>query len=171
MGKGRGEFVDSSAKFWASQAIRKAAVMGFISGFPDRTFRPQQNLTRVQGLVSLVKGLGLTGGESSELGFYRDRTQIPSYATQAVATATQRRMVVNYPQPNQLNPMRPINRAEVAALIYQALVATGSADAIGRRPRGARSHLLILLTLTLTLPPLAIYLDTGQKILFAASVV
>ncbi|WP_287294219.1 hypothetical protein, partial [Moorena sp. SIO2C4] len=74
-------------------------------------------------------------------------------------------------QPNQLNPMRPINRAEVAALIYQALVATGSADAIGRRPRGARSHLLILLTLTLTLPPLAIYLDTGQKILFAASVV
>ncbi|WP_229424336.1 S-layer homology domain-containing protein [Moorena producens] len=62
VGKGRGEFVDSSAKFWASQAIRKAAVMGFISRFRDRTFRPQQNLTRVQGLVSLVKGLGLTGG-------------------------------------------------------------------------------------------------------------
>ncbi len=67
--------------------------------------------------------------------------------------------------------MRPITRAEVVALIYQALVAKGSADAIDRRSRGARSHLLILLTLTLTLPHLPIYLDTGQKVLFAASVV
>ncbi|WP_424102659.1 S-layer homology domain-containing protein [Moorena producens] len=76
--KGRGEFVDSSAKFWASQAIRKAAVMGFISRFRDRTFRPQQNLTRVQGLVSLVKGLGLTGGESRELGFIAIAFRFPA---------------------------------------------------------------------------------------------
>ncbi|WP_293053520.1 MULTISPECIES: S-layer homology domain-containing protein [unclassified Moorena] len=33
--------------------------------------------------------------------------------------------------------MRPITRAEVVALIYQALVAKGSADAIGRRPHYA----------------------------------
>src|SRR5207237_562144 len=32
-------------------------------------------------------------------------------------------------QPNQLEPVRPITRAEVAALIYRALVATGQAEA------------------------------------------
>jgi hypothetical protein len=104
--------------------------MGFISGFPDKTFRPQQNLTRVEALVSLVNGLGLTGGNPNVLQFYSDRAQIPSYATVALSTATQRRLVVNYPKPNQLEPMRSITRAEVAALIYQALVATGKAEAI-----------------------------------------
>jgi len=129
-GTGTGVFTDVSANFWASTAISQAAAMGFVSGFPDGTFRPQQNLTRVQALVSLVSGLGLHGGNPDLLKFYGDRAQIPSYATEDMATATQRRLVVNYPKPNQLEPMRNITRAEVAALIYQALVATGKAEAI-----------------------------------------
>jgi parallel beta-helix repeat protein len=130
-GTGTGTFSDVSADFWASAAIRVAAGMGFISGFPDGTFRPQQYLTRVQALVSLVSGLGLSGGNpSSLLQFYVDRAQIPSYATEAIATATQRRLVVNYPKDNQLEPMRNITRAEITALIYQALVSTGRAEAI-----------------------------------------
>jgi parallel beta-helix repeat protein len=129
-GTGKAGFVDVAADFWANSAITQAASMGFISGFPDRTFRPQQNLTRVQALVSLVSGLSLTGGTPDLLLFYSDRAQIPSYATESLATATQRRLVVNYPQTNQLEPMRNITRAEVAALIYQALVATGKAEAI-----------------------------------------
>jgi hypothetical protein len=104
--------------------------MGFVSGFPDGTFRPDQNLTRVQALVSLVNGLGLSGSNPSLLQFYSDRAQIPSYATDALSTATQRRLVVNYPKPDRLEPLRNITRAEVAALIYQALVATGRSDAI-----------------------------------------
>src|SRR5919199_1547268 len=115
---------------WAAAAISQAAGMGFVSGFPDGTFRPLQNLTRVQALVSLVSGLGMTGGNPNLLLSYSDRAQIPSYATVAVSTATQRRLVVNYPKTNQLEPMRSITRAEVAALIYQALVATGRPDAI-----------------------------------------
>lgn len=129
-GTSTGTFTDVPANFWASSAIRVAAGMGFISGFPDGTFRPQQNLTRVQALVSLVSGLGLSGGNANLLTFYTDRAQIPSYATDAIATATQRRLVVNYPKPNQLDPMRNITRAEITALIYQALVETGRAEAI-----------------------------------------
>ena len=123
-------FADVAADFWAAAAISQAAGMGFVSGFPDGTFRPLQNLTRVEALVSLVSGLGMTGGNPNLLLSYSDRAQIPSYATVAVSTATQRRLVVNYPKTNQLEPMRSITRAEVAALIYQALVATGRADAI-----------------------------------------
>ena len=129
-GTGTGVFADVATDFWANSAIRAAAGMGFVSGFPDGTFRPQQALTRVQALVSLVSGLGLSGGNPDILLFYSDRAQIPSYATEAIATATQRRLVVNYPQSNQLEPMRDITRAEIAALIYQALVATGRAEAI-----------------------------------------
>jgi len=123
-------FGDIAANFWGAKAIEKAAAMGFISGFGDGTFRPQQNLTRVQALVSLVSGLGLTGGPQDLLLKYRDRAQIPPYATNAIATATQKRLVVNYPDSDRLEPLRDISRAEIAALLYQALAATAKVRTI-----------------------------------------
>ncbi|CDN10392.1 hypothetical protein RintRC_2309 [Richelia intracellularis] len=39
-------FIDISPNFWAAKAIAQATSMGFISGFPDVSFRPRQNLTR-----------------------------------------------------------------------------------------------------------------------------
>jgi parallel beta-helix repeat protein len=124
------QFWDVPATFWAAKAIQKAAEMGFIAGMSDGSFRPQQNLTRVQAMVSLVSGLGLTGGSLDVLLMYRDRAQIPPYATAAIATATQKRLVVNYPDPQYLNPLRDITRAEITALLYQALVATADAEFI-----------------------------------------
>ncbi len=124
------EYGDVPAGFWAAQAIRKADSTGFMSGFPDGSFRPNLNITRVQALVAIVQGLGLRAGGPSDLGNYRDRAQIPSYAADAIATATQRRLVVNYPRLDYLNPLRDITRAEVAALIYQALVTLNRAPGL-----------------------------------------
>jgi parallel beta-helix repeat protein len=123
-------FVDVAQGFWALPFIQKANQMGFISGFPDGSFRPDQNLTRVQAIVSLMGGLGLTGGLLDTLSFYSDRVQIPSYAAEKVATATQRRIVVNYPTVRQLELMRDVTRGEIAALVYQSLVALNQAPAI-----------------------------------------
>ena len=119
------KFKDVKSDFWAAKAIASAADRGFLKGFPDGTFRPENNLTKIQALVSIVNGLNLSGGNPNVLMIYRDRVQIPSYATSAVTVATQKLLVVNYPQPDQLEPLRDITRAEVAVLIYQALVATG----------------------------------------------
>lgn len=123
-------FTDVKPDFWAKAAIISAANMGFISGFPDGTFRPNQNLTKIQAIVSIVNGLKFSGGNPNVLTTYRDRAQIPSYATNALAIATQKLLVVNYPEAEQLEPMREITRAEVAALIYQALIAIGKEKAI-----------------------------------------
>ncbi len=123
-------FNDVPATFWGAEAIAKADRMGFMAGFPDGTFRPGQNLTRVQAIVALVNGLGLTGGTIGSLAIYNDRTGIPSYAIDSVSTATQRRIVVNYPDLKQLNPNRDMTRGEFAGVMYQALVAINRADAI-----------------------------------------
>lgn len=123
-------FTDVPDGFWAKDFIRKANQMGFITGFPDNSFRPNQFLTRVQALVSLVGGLGLVGGTPDNLQVYSDRAQIPPYASANVATATQKRMVVNYPDLRKLAPLREITRAEVVALVYQALVMANQAPAI-----------------------------------------
>ena len=66
-------FSDVPQSFWAADFITKANQMGFISGFPDNTFRPNQNLTRVQAIVSLISGINLTGGILDALKVYSDR--------------------------------------------------------------------------------------------------
>lgn len=124
------KFKDVKTDLWAAAAIASAVDGGFLSGFPDGTFRPGQNLTKVQAIVSIVNGLKLTGGNPNGLTVYSDRAQIPSYAINAVTVATQKLLVVNYPQTGLLEPLREITRAEVTALIYQALVARGSVEAI-----------------------------------------
>jgi parallel beta-helix repeat protein len=123
-------FSDVSSSFWAAAAIARAQRMGFLSAFPDGTMRPNQNMTRVQVIEALVNGLSLSVGNPNSLQVYRDRAQIPSQFADEVATATQKRMVVNHPLVDELNPMRNITRAELSALIYQAMVITGNARAI-----------------------------------------
>lgn len=123
-------FADVADSFWAAAAIHKAERMGFIAGFPDGTFRPQQPLTRLQILLSLVNGLSLQGSGTTSLSVYQDRAEIPSYAARAVAIATQQQLVVNYPNPSLLEPSVPASRAETAAILYQALVVTGEVASI-----------------------------------------
>lgn len=123
-------FTDVSRNFWAAQDIQAAYRGGFLSGYDGRVFRPQQEITRVQALVALASGLRLPAGDSRVLSVYRDAAQIPNYAIAPVAAATQQQLVVNFPQPSELNPNQVATRAEVAAFVYQALVNAGRAEAI-----------------------------------------
>lgn len=126
-------FTDIAANYWATPAIQQAFSTGFMSGFPDGTFRPDQRIPKVQALVSLASGLELNPRGSVEnvlQQFYRDANQIPDYARPAIAAATQNRLVVNYPNVNFLNPEEIATRADVAAFIYQALVNQGAFEPI-----------------------------------------
>jgi len=123
-------FKDGAADFWVLGAISRANLAGFLAGYPDSTFRPAQNLTRAQTIVSLVNGLQFAGGNPNSLSVYVDRAQIPSFATDSIATATEGKIVVNYPAREKLSPARDITRGEISALIYQTLVATNRAEPI-----------------------------------------
>jgi parallel beta-helix repeat protein len=124
------QFRDVPSNFWAAAAIRLAYQSQFVSGYPDGTFKPQQQIPRVQVLVALANGLGLTANSQNVLTFYTDATQIPNYAVAPVAAATVRQLVINYPSVRQLSPNREATRAEVAAFVYQALVNAGRAQPI-----------------------------------------
>ena len=124
------QFKDISSNFWGYSAVQSAARGGFMRGYPNGTFRPNQLIPRVEVLVALSNGLNFTASNTNVLSRYQDDVQIPSWATTAVAAATQRKIVVNYPSLVQLNPTRQATRAEVAAFVYQAMVNAGKADAI-----------------------------------------
>lgn len=123
-------FPDVKSNFWAYEVIQSASNGGFVSGYPDGTFKPQQQIPRVQVLVSLANGLGLNADNQNVLSIYSDASQIPQYATNSVAAATARQLVVNYPTLKQLNPNQQATRADVAAFVYQAMVNAGRAQAI-----------------------------------------
>ncbi|WP_392482898.1 S-layer homology domain-containing protein [Nostoc sp. C110] len=125
-------FEDVPTKFWATPAIGQAINAGFLKGYPKKTFKPQQNISRVQVLVALVSGLNLKAPTSPNqiLSVYKDAKDIPPYAISKIAAATTNGLVVNYPNPQILAPNKVASRAEVAAMIHQALVKRGKLEAI-----------------------------------------
>ncbi|AFY43834.1 DUF1565 domain-containing protein [Nostoc sp. PCC 7107] len=126
------QFKDVSASFWAAKVIQQAYQGQFLSGFPDNTFRPNQNIQRVQVLVSLVNGLelGTSGNVANANKIFDDQAKIPDYAKDEVAKAIDKGIIVNHPNLKQLNPTRDATRAEVAVMVYQALVDAGRVAAI-----------------------------------------
>lgn len=123
-------FTDVSKSFWGFEQINTASRGGFMAGYPGNIFKPEQQIPRVQALVAISNGLQFGEGTVSILTRYKDGSAIPAYAAGFVAAATQRRVVVNYPDLTMLNPNREATRAEVAAFVYQALVNAGKAEAI-----------------------------------------
>ncbi|MEX0271053.1 family 10 glycosylhydrolase [Leptolyngbyaceae cyanobacterium UHCC 1019] len=124
-------FLDVPASYWAAGAIRWAYETGFMSGYPGRLFRPTESIARSQTLAALISGLKLSTTISVPLAeLYEDAAQIPGYATTAIATATVNSIVVNYPSLRRLRPTQPTTRAEMAAFVYQCLVALQQAPAI-----------------------------------------
>ncbi len=125
-------FKDVPGQFWANPAIDQSISTGFLRGYPDKSFRPEQKIPRVQVLVALASGLNLSVPASPDkpLSLYKDATQIPRYALDKVAASTESGLVVNYPDPTVFAPNKEATRAEVAAMVHQALVQMGKLDAI-----------------------------------------
>ncbi|MCY7322219.1 MAG: family 10 glycosylhydrolase, partial [Phormidesmis sp. CAN_BIN36] len=115
------KFQDIPNGFWAAGAIELAVNANFFSGYPDKTFRPNQNIPRVQALVALARDSALKNPVSQTLALFSDAQSIPDYAKNAIARLTEQRSVVNYPNVKQLNPNQPATRGDIAAFLCRAL--------------------------------------------------
>ncbi|MBF2009112.1 MAG: S-layer homology domain-containing protein [Chlorogloeopsis fritschii C42_A2020_084] len=130
--KNKISFQDIPNRFWATSAIDLAISTGFLKGYPNNTFKAQKNIPRVEVLVALASGLNLNTPTSGTkiLNIYQDAKEIPAYARNKVAAATENGLVINYPNPKVFAPNKEATRAEVAAMIHQALVLIGRLDRV-----------------------------------------
>ncbi|MBE9210400.1 S-layer homology domain-containing protein [Nostoc sp. LEGE 06077] len=151
-------FVDVPSNYWASSAIQQAYTIGFLSGYPGNRFEPNQAIPRQQVLVSLANGLEYSANSNVEstLQYFNDASGIASYARSPIAAATEKQIVVNYPNVKFLNPAATATRAQVAAFIYQALVSSNQASAINSP--------YIVATQNTTPTPVAITIPQGTVI-------
>ena len=124
------DFGDISETYWAASEIKGAVTAGFMRGYPEEIFKPDQAVSRVQVLVAIVSGLELVSNADpiSTLERYQDRDEIPNWAIAAVATATEMELIVNYPNLERLQPNKSATRAEVAAILNRVLVRLGELD-------------------------------------------
>ncbi|WP_346290566.1 S-layer homology domain-containing protein [Sphaerothrix gracilis] len=126
-------FTDISEDYWAAQSIDQTVKAGFMEGYPDNEFQPEQSIPRVQVLVAIASGLGLTAPEDAEsilASTFSDADAIPEWAVDQIAAATEAGLVVSHPDASQLNPNQDASRAEVAAILSQALVYLGELENI-----------------------------------------
>ncbi|WP_138755500.1 InlB B-repeat-containing protein [Paenibacillus sinopodophylli] len=120
------EFIDITGH-WAEEAIRQGASQGITTGYPDGTFKPNFTVTRAQFAVMLMNAFKLAGA-MEELAF-KDASQIPAWAKNAVAKAKQAGIINGYDD-GTFRPNAEITRVEMAAMIVKALDLTVEANAV-----------------------------------------
>ena len=133
------KFKDVPNRFWGAAVVQKAYQSGFLAGYPNGTFAPNQNIIRIQSLVSLINGSKLEPSGTLDLNsVFGDAAQVPSYGQNALIAATQRCVAVSVEYDSSklpggnFGPNTVATRADVAAYIHQVLVGSGKLTALDK---------------------------------------
>lgn len=82
-------FKDVPAGYWAAPAIEQAYESGFMNGFSGGVFRPREEVSRVQALVSLTNGLNLSlGSPQAATSATTPQAATPATTSQTTTPAT-----------------------------------------------------------------------------------
>jgi hypothetical protein len=129
-------FTDISATFWAADAIEQVVDAGYMTGYPDDTFQPDQLVPRYQVLVTLATGLNLSppANPAAVLDQFQGNEDVPNWAVEQVAAAIDNGLLVNYPEPQRLAPVQSATRAEIIVLLHQALRQQGRVEPVAESP-------------------------------------
>jgi hypothetical protein len=121
------DFKDIKPERWEHSYLLEAYQRGFFEVSPDKEINPNQKVSRLGVIVALSRGLKYSpaGSPDAVLEAYRDAADIPSNFRSLVAAATEKNLIVNYPNIKLLKPNKGATRAEVAAFIYQAMASDG----------------------------------------------
>ncbi|MFP4101481.1 S-layer homology domain-containing protein [Coleofasciculus sp.] len=120
-------FIDVSDDYWGQEAIRTAYRNGFLSGYPNDEFRPENLIVREEAFVALVSGLDYSIPNNPEQILnqtYQDAANIADYAEGKIAAATQNNILISPPKPQfdqrLMGPNDPATRGQIAVAICQA---------------------------------------------------
>ncbi|MEB9897070.1 S-layer homology domain-containing protein, partial [Bacillus cereus] len=104
--------------------IGAATKAGIIGGFEDRTFRPNESITREQMAVMLVRAMDYAGyavtADPAALNRFKDRNQIGRYAVTGVGKAVTSGIVQGMTS-TTFDPKGTATRAQAAAMLKRML--------------------------------------------------
>ncbi|MBP1988840.1 S-layer homology domain-containing protein [Paenibacillus eucommiae] len=120
---GEQRFVDVDSSAWYADSVSAAAAAGLVRGRGDMSFEPDQNITREEMVVMLVRAYMLTHGNPLSTGAvsrFIDRNQVSTWAQADLDLAAQLGLVSGRGN-SQFAPKVLMNRAEAANAVYNLL--------------------------------------------------
>lgn len=112
-------FSDVAKESWYYEYVTPLAAKGIVSGYPDGTFLPQNNITRAEFLKLLVECMGYQTVNADVFDDVKNTDENWFYSVVSTANANGIISVDEYGK--ELKPNEKIGRTEVAALLVKAL--------------------------------------------------
>lgn len=118
-------FKDVSENHWAYTVIKELAAAGYIMGYPDKTFRPEGNITRSEYMVMLANILKAKWTEGSRYDHSSEHIVLPakhwSNGTVKLAFTYMPSNSITQIFLNDFQPDKKITREEVVAVLMSVL--------------------------------------------------
>lgn len=122
-------FSDVSASAWYAAVVCDAAANGYVGGYPNGSFKPEQTVNRVEALKMLYKVFGfgiLTGTSANEASFTFTDVAASSWYTTYISSSYRNGLL---PIPgysgSRFYPDAQLLRGEAAAYIWRAMNISG----------------------------------------------
>ncbi len=122
-------FEDISESDWYQDAVSSANAYGLISGYPDNTFKPLENIKREEAFAVAYNAMKIAGyvpvevTASDILSAFADQDEVAGWAQNATAGLVECGVVSGFD--GQINPEGLLTRAEAAVLIRSILTYNG----------------------------------------------
>jgi len=111
-------FTDLKPNHWAFDSVLVLVANEIIAGYPDKTVRPELEITRAEMAVIVAKAVGLEPIENPELGF-EDSSDIGGWAAGYVQAAVSKEIIVGYDD-NTFRPSSRLTREEMVVMVMKA---------------------------------------------------
>lgn len=109
-------FTDVSSEDWYYSYVSTAYKLGYITGYPDGSFHPEDNISRAD-ICTIVNRV--LGASSSSTTIFIDDSDIPDYAKAAVYALASKEIVNGFSD-GSFAPKAYATRAQTAKIIYSA---------------------------------------------------
>jgi len=113
------DFSDTHEGYWSYDAIMALKKEGILAGYPDGTFKPDENVTRAEFAAMITKALGIRGKKDFSVTNYNDLSP-KHWAYRDIETATHYGLMIGTPE-NNFMPNGQVKRVEVIMTIMSAL--------------------------------------------------
>jgi hypothetical protein len=121
-------FKDMPPSHWAARYIKGALTMGLVKGYPDKTFKPNNKITRTEGVVVLTRFGDIPQPAALIAGPYPDLTA-RHWASPFIAAARTAGLL-DYIGDNDFEPKRELTRAEAVEILSKTSYGRARLDSL-----------------------------------------
>lgn len=125
------DFTDVIQTDWSYSDIAKAKQAGYVTGYPDGTFKPKQVVSRQEVAVIIAKLLGLKATTSADLN--TDVSSIPAWSKGDIGAVIDQAIMTGYPD-GTFRPLQAATRAEAITILDKALKVKANQGTVAPSP-------------------------------------